>query len=400
MADAPIEVPNDVQVNYSADGITMNLFSIFENKSMNTDFLFEIMKNKIGENKVDYLYIFIKFNPDDTLTFLYAPTPSSAQIVSIESFFSVNNITEEFIKNAKLENPHLNKEEIFNFYTLLVFLWITHIIQSLKKTNITSFLKDTGERMIQCLCAHVERAATTQKIHKDDALFLSLTYDSPTLTPEIVLVPRLNKYNPEIKNTHSQRESYPLNMNRIFYSIQERTYEYNQFKGVSPVLRFNIDNFTTPTFVFSDFTIFHATPHTDETYNEEGIIQNMEFDMPNKSQVVNYIPPLVPCKGRQNCTLGQMPAVRSILALTFDLLDDEIDSSYKEYSVSLDTLQPVLVVDMTPDTFVPIIESIIQTGMLGNIRAKGKKRRIRKTRKNIKKTKGAKRKRTRSSHKT
>ena len=142
MADAPIEVPNDVQVNYSADGITMNLFSIFENKSMNTDFLFEIMKNKIGVNKVDYLYIFIKFNPDDTLTFLYAPTPSSAQIVSIESFFSVNNITEEFIKNAKLENPHLNKEEIFNVYTLLVFLWITHIIQSLKKTNITSFLKD------------------------------------------------------------------------------------------------------------------------------------------------------------------------------------------------------------------------------------------------------------------
>ncbi len=62
-----VNIQSDVQVNYSANETTLNLFSIFENENQITNSLFDILKM---EHKTIGIEIMIQFNQDNII-FLY-----------------------------------------------------------------------------------------------------------------------------------------------------------------------------------------------------------------------------------------------------------------------------------------------------------------------------------------
>jgi hypothetical protein len=385
----PIDVPNDVQVNYSADGITMNLFSIFENNNTCTDYLFLILTSELNyeEEKIsspENTYFYIKFNINNSLTFLFPPPSEIINKITL----AIGDKYSEFIVPTLI-----GQQNIIDFYTLFKSLIVTHTINILKTSKIIDFLKKTEQPIISCGFRLVNRNSESQNMHTDEQLFVALTYERGTLTPEIILMPRKNDI-PEMRHTEPLlfvplKIEYPPNIKHIFRQLQVSELLYKETHSSYPVLRFDITDFVRPTVVFSDFIMFHASPHKNDDI-QNGIIQNIDFNKPYKQHYTKYTEkeniPLKSCVGRQNCI--EAPSIRTFIGVTFNFIDNIPENHTGEFTVDIDTMHQsstILEINITPETFEPIIESIIQTGMLGNIRAKGvNRRRFRKTRKNNK----------------
>ena len=369
-----IVIPNDVQVNFSADGITMNLFSIFENDDECTEKLFLLMTSVIGpiDLSIDITDFLIRFDENNTITFLFQHADLNMQ--EFNKYFDYSEYVSCFEQ----------AEEIVDFYTLFKHFVVNHTIKILKTSNITSFLKQSGH-IIHCEFSHTFRNPNKQIIHTDESLFVSLTYESPTLTPEIILKPRINVNEPELRRSQGElpiQFIYPENIKKIFKSIQAVETEYYNKNTVYPILRFNIEDLKYPSVVFSDFTIFHASPHTGDDSHD--IIKNMDFNKLTKHQYTEkQIIPLKACLGRENCIMPPQPQDRSFLAMTFNLLTynatsllEQIATEFTTVSLS-DILQPpdneIVVVDITPDTYEHNIGYIINSGRISgtNLHAKG-----------------------------
>ena len=372
-----INIHSDVQINYSDNETTLNLFSIFENENQITDSLFDILKEAKSDIDIE---IMIQFN-EDNIIFLYNNEELSLKLTVLKENFE-ENFEEKFEENVSYEDiaTILGEPLIVDFYTFIVHLWTTHITKILQMSSIIDFLKKTNH-CVSCRCMYLKRKASSQFIHTDSSLFASLTYENPTLTPELIFVPRL-QLEPHIPL--SQFSGVPRNVMDIYTSIQTAEQNYYTFHGVSPVLRFNIENFKNPNIIFSDFVIFHSTPHTEDKTHEE-MITNMLFDERVKP-LVNYDSRLKPCLGRQDCKINQNPKFRSFLANLINLTNKNVSDYTVFRTVNLNTLvspTQITTVDINSDIFEIFIENTIQQGkILGtNLIAKGgdKLKKIKKT---------------------
>jgi len=351
----PIKISNGVQVNYELDEMKMNLFSIFGNSGGDVK-IEEILTNLFLFFQSDTIeipkeYILVISFEDGTIKFNFP----------LHSSYTNLGIVDELIKNKYKEMIDNNLVKIDNFYHLFQSYLISHVCNVIANSNIYNFLQSLS-RQIQCEISFINRLSRKQQIHTDKSIFVSLTYEEPSLTPEIILT---RQFEDETNTIISLLKNH-----KMYESIVDQE---NKFYH-PPVLRFDIGSFTYPTVSFLDFVIFHASPHTNDEI-KDGHITNMKSISKQMS--------LKQCRGRECQTI--VPEVRPFIAVIFDLPKVEYDMIREdEINITAEQLarfvkQDIDVLTLTPNTFVHEINQILETGRLpGNITARGGKKQQRK----------------------